>query len=338
MKKIIASLILAVSIIAGHSIPALAIAAPDSAPSVLSSDIHVYRNSLETGDMLIVFRENTPYATTPTDFTYPQAFVWRLIDTDGTTEIAQALGYVYNESGFGYNVISFYLSAAEFTAAGLAWGDALFLRLSETPAAFASPTYWTFAIPAGAYSSLTVTADVKAAIAAQVLAFATQLDTNWGLSGTTSLLSDSETGTVLSLYGQAFFRGAIFGVQSLAPAAFPLIIENINTDPRMWSANYSSALAAQMAGTSLETAFTAGETFLDVGYNLFGLLLVIGMIIFLVICNWMLAGSGSVWRGFIDAGGVLVIGSRLTLIGLGEVGLVAAICWIYVSAKQWRMI
>jgi hypothetical protein len=217
MKRIALGIITASLLIMGYAIPVLATALPDSTPTV--SNIYIYRNCLETGDFFMMVDENTPYAVIPTDYTYPQAYVWRLIDTDGSTEIAQALGYVYNHSGYGYNLISFYLSAAQVTTAGITWGDNLFVRLSGTPVAFTSPPIYNFNVEVGNYSSLTDSGDVETAISAQVLAFASAFDSRWGLSGTTSLLTDSETGTALSLYGQAFFRGAIYGVQSLAPSS-----------------------------------------------------------------------------------------------------------------------
>ena len=329
------ALLLALTAIMLTASPVLAISNPDSTPVV--EDVFIYRNLLETGDWLIVVYENTPYASVPTDFTYPQAFIWRLIDTDGTTELAQALGYTYNDDGYGWNVIGFYLNASNVTALGLSWGDALSLRLSGTPAAFASPPTYTYNIPSSAYTSLTTAADNRASLAAQILLIAASLDVNWGLSATTSLLADYETGSFLSIYGQAFFRGAIYGIQGLAPAAFPVVIENINTDPRLFSDNYSAALAAQLAGQSLGNAFAAGEDFLDVDYNLLGLIILMAICFGLIIANWMI-GGGNLWKGLVDSGAALVILPFMGVIGLGVTGLIAAVCWIYNSLKWWRMI
>jgi len=337
MVKLALAIVSALTAIILMATPVLAISNPDSTPVV--EDIFVYRNLLETGDWLIIVYENTPYATEPTDYTYPQAFVWRLIDTDNTTEIAQSLGYTYHDSGYGWNVISFYLNASNVTGAGLTWQDPLKLRLSGTPAAFATPPSYTYEIPISAYSSLTVGTDVRAGLSAQVLIISSQLDVNWGLSTTTSLLADYETGTFLSIYGQAFWRGAVYGIQALAPGAFPVIIENINTDPRLFSANYSAALAAQLAGQSLGNAMSAGEDFLDVDYNLFGLLILLAIVFGLIIANWAITGgNSSVWKGLVDAGGPLVIAPYMGLVGLGVTGLIAAICWIYNSLKTWRML
>jgi len=50
---------------------------PDSPPTITRMDI--YRNLLETGDMLYIWEANIPYATTP-DYKVGDAFVWQLLN------------------------------------------------------------------------------------------------------------------------------------------------------------------------------------------------------------------------------------------------------------------
>ena len=312
------------------ALPVLAyIAEPDSTPTV--EDIWCYRNVLETGDFLIIVYENTPYASIP-DIDYSDAFVWRWMDTDHSTELAQAVGYDYHDNGYGYNIISFYLDASETPI----WGLGYYLTLSGTPSNFEDELKYTYSIEANSYSSLTDSSEVKAAIANQILTIAKDLDNKWNLDTDSSLISESETGTVLSLYGQAFFRGAIYGVQSMAPGAFPLIIDDITATDRTWSTDYVDLLVAQYSGTYIETALTAGESLLAVDYNLMGILLILGLCLTVILANWYLSG-GNLWKGFIDATPPLVIGARMALFGIGELGLLAAICWLYVSGKMWRI-
>ena len=336
MKKQLTGILLALmaSVLMANTALAAYIAEPDSVP--LPPDIYIYRNVLTTSDMLIVVKESTPYDTPPA-MIYSDSFIWRLMDTDGTTEIAQSVGYWYNDDGYNYNIISFYLSAAEVATAGIAWEDLLKLRLSGTPVAFAAPPSYTFDIAVTDYTDETVSDEVKADISERVLLLAHQLDTHWSLTSAESLLAPSETGLKLSVEGQSFFRGAIYGIQAMAPDAFPMVITATNTTDREWTSEYSDNLTGVHAGSYIGTALDAGATFLDVGYNLFGLLLVIGIIIVLIFATWYLAG-GNIWKGLVEASPALVICARMSLIGLGEVGLVAAICWLYISAKLWRMI
>lgn len=323
-------LLIAIALLAPYT-PAYAISTPDSTPTVVK--INIWRNVLETGDTAIFVYENTPYATTPTDYNYSDAFVWRLIDTDGTTELAQATGYNYNERGYGYNVISFYFDAASAPA----WEGLYTIRLSGTPAAFTSPPQYSFSVVTADYSSLTATADVKLDIAARILEIAADLDNQWGLSTTYSLLSETEASTTLSIYGQAFFRGAIYGVQAMAPSVFSINITDISTTDRTWASTYVTALSNQYTGTYIGEAFDSGKGFFDVDYNLMGTLILLVIMAGIVFLHWRV-GGGNIWRGLIESCPPVVIASRIGLFGLGEIALVAAIGWLYISAKVWKLI
>lgn len=337
MKKVGLALITALLAIIVTATPVLAyIGLPSATPTIES--INIFRNVLGTGDWLAIIYENTPYTTTPST-PYDDAFIWRLIDTDNVTELAQSLGYNYHALGYGYNIISFYLNAGNVTAKGIEWLDALKLRLSGTPLAFASPPTYTYDISVADYNASTVSLDVQDDISSLILTLAADLDSKWGLTGAaTSLLVNDETGTTLSVYGQAFFRGAIYGVQSMAPSAFPVQISSIELIDRTWTGTYTTNLSTQYGGLSyIDTGIAAGKSMLDVSYNLFGLILTLLICLGLIFSNWYLAG-GNLWRGFIESSAPLVICARISLLGLGELGLIAAICWIYISAKIWRMI
>lgn len=312
--------------------PVKAESLPDDEPTI--EDIWCYRNVLETGDFLIIFQENTPYATPP-DTPYSQAFVWRWMENDGVTEIAQATGFDYNDNGYGYNIVSFYLDASEAPP----WNPASVykLRLSGTPAAFGTEVQYNYNIETSSYSSLTDNSAVQADIALLLIQQAQEFNGLWGLLPDYYLDSQSDVSTVLSLYGQAFFRGAIYGVQAMAPDAFPLAVTDIDTTERSWSTTYVTLLRDQYAGTYLEDAMAVGNSYLDVSYNLFGMLLIGGVCLTVIFCNWYLAG-GNLWRGLLDATPPLIIGARLALFGLGEVALIAGVAWLYVSAKIWKIV
>lgn len=337
VQKFGISFALALSAILLTAIPVLAITLPDSTPTVES--IHIYRNVLQTGDFEAIIYENTPYATPPTVL-YSEAFIWRLIDTDGTTELAQSLGSSYHADGYGYNVISFYLNAANVTSKGITWGDNLTIRLSGTPTAFATPPVYNFPVPSSSYSGLTLTTAVKSEIASQIISIANNLYSRWSLTSANTLVDSGGAIEVLTPNGQDFFRQAIYGVQAMAPSVFNLNITSttgVGYVPAAGGNVYSNNLSGQNVGNPLGNAESAGKTMLGVGYNLFGLILVIGMIAIIIGGNWAVAGGMS-WRGLIESAGPMVISGRIGLIGLGELGLICALCWLYISAKMWRMI
>lgn len=309
---------------------------PDSNPTV--DDIRIYRNVLETGDWFMYIYANIPYATVP-DTPVTETFIWSLIATDNVTEYGSTVGYAYNvgthqDDGFGYNVWSLYFDAANVTALGMVWGTTTYkARLSGNPAVFDTPPIYNFAITAGDYSSLTVSAEVKSAIATQILTLADDLENKWGLASTYALLTQSEAGTVLSLFGEAFFRGAIHGVQSFAPEAFSVVIRAIDVEPRTWTTTYAENTTQQWAGSWVDTAKAAGQALFGTTYDLLSIILLLMMSVGLLIGNIMLTGDH--WNGLVDVSVIGVIGARLGMYDLGFLILVAALCWIYIDFKIW---
>ena len=310
--------------------PVFAIALPDSTPTI--ENIYAYRNVLETGDFLIIIYENTPYSSAPST-PYSEAFIWRWIDTDNTTELASALGSNWNDNGYGYNVISFYMDASEAPT----WGQLYHFRLSGTPAAFTSAPEYNYTMTTSDYSTLTDTDAVKAAIASTVITLATDLENKWGLSTSEALVEQGDVATVLTVFGEAFFRSAIYGLQAMAPAAFSVRITEINTTARTWTTTFVTELESQHAGNYIETGIEAGKDFFDVGWNMAGLLAVMVIGIVLLFANWYLSG-GNLWRGLVEVAAPMVIATRLGIFGLGELALIAALCWLFTSGKIWRVI
>lgn len=334
MKRLLSIIAVVITALWLSVSPVLATALPDSTPAII--DKWIWRNVLETGDMLVVVYENTPYATTPTDFDYSEAFVWRFFDTDGTTELAQALGYDYNENGYGYNVIGFYFAAADAPA----WDQNYFITLSGTPAAFATPPTYTFEVTSSDYSSLTAQADVQVDIAARVLLLGADLDNKWGLTVDTSLLSETETGTVLSIYGEAFFRGALYGLQAYAPNAFALIIGNIATDYYTNPGTaYSTNLTTRYAGTPIETGITAGQTFFGTSWNIAGLLGTLAIVATFIGVGWYISkGQSDFWVVGMNGIPVIIIMTSMAMFDMALLGFVAAVLWIFLSAKIWKVV
>ena len=301
---------------------------PDSTPTI--EDINIYRNLLETGDWLTLVYANIPYATPPST-PVNQTFIWRLIDTDNVTELGSTVGYAYNDDGYGYNVYSMYFSASQITTLGMVWGTSYTIRLSGNPAVFDTPPVYNYIINAGNYSGLTVKAAVQAELAARILALAADIDNKWGLAS--SLLTQNETATVLSSSGEAFFRGAIHGLQAMAPAAFSVIVRAIDVEAREWSENYTENLTGQWGTGWVATSQAAGNALFGTDYDLFS------TIILLVMCGGLMVGNimltGDHWNGLVDVALLGVVGARLAMYDLGFLILIAAMCWLYISAKIW---
>ena len=325
--KVTMSLLLACVTLLSFTTTVYAIDLPDETPEVI--EINAYRNILETADMLVIVYENTPYATTP-NMTYSQAFIWKIYD--GSTEFGYALTSDYHDLGYGYNVISFYFSADD----AVTWGEYYYIKLIGLGAAFESPPTYTFQMASGDYSSLTDQDEVRDAIALRIMRIAFDLNNQWDLDSTERLTADYEIGTKLSVEGQAFFRQAIYGSQAMAPEIFPMYYGEVTDEDRTWTDAYVSELETQFTGTDIADAISEGETLLDTDYNMMGFIMVLVLVIMLIFGHWYL-GSGNRWTGLVESAPVLVIGGRMAMLGLGELGLIAALCWLYITGRLWKV-
>jgi hypothetical protein len=329
MKRIITGVITAVMAVLIVAPAVFATALPDSTPAAES--IKVYRNLIETSDVLFVVYSNKPYVTPPSDPS-SEVFIWELIDTDGTTVLGSTTGYDYVNDGYGYQVISMYFPAS----AGISWNPAspYTIRLRGIPIQFTTPPVYDYTVSPGYYTSLSDSDSVKAELAADILKICEDLDGLWGLS--VSLISEEETGQVLSTFGQAYFRGCIYSIQALAPSLFPLAIRNIDIANRTWTDAYSLALDNQYDGTWIDTAKAAGGALFGLEYDLLSLILLMGMVFGVIIGN--VAITNNHWNGIMDAAFVLVVCTRIGLLGLGYLLLMAALCLIYMAIKLWSII
>ena len=301
---------------------------PDSTPTIVS--FNLYRNLRQPGDWLLVIYANIPYSTPP-DTTVTQTFIWRLMDPDNVTVLGSTVGTNYNTDGYGYNVYSMYWSASEVTGFGMAWETIYGVRLSGNPVVFDTPPTYNFDLDVSDYSTLTVQADVQAELTARILTIASDLDNKWGLLY--SLLTQNETATVLSTYGEAFFRGTIHGLQAMAPTVFSVIIRAIDIDPRDWDTEYAENVTSQWEGTWIETSQEAGKVMFGTDYDLLSIIVLLIMGVGLMIGNVML--TGDFWNGAVDIALLGTVGARLGMFDLAFLILIAALCWIYIGLKVW---
>ena len=312
------------------SVPASATSLPDSTPTV---QFHLYRHLLETGDIGMFIYQNIPYTVIP-DEPISQTFMWRLMN--GSTELGAATPYAFNDNGYGYNCTWMYWSAAEVTAKSIVWGTSYTARLSGTPTMFTTPPTYSFTLSSGDYSTLTAPADVKAELAARILLTAQNLDINWGLGASYSLLSETETGTVLSIFGEAYFRGVIYGLQGMCPQVFSYIINDYTANPRSFNTSYVTTLENQYNGTWVQTAKAAGKLLFGTSYDLTALL--VSLLVAGVMGGITIYWSGDAWHGVADARTGLLIATRLGFFGLALFSLLVALAVIYSAIRMWGVL
>lgn len=301
MKKIIKILAILVCISSpfwAWSI-AYAIDPPDSNPSV--SNQHINRNLLTTGDILIYGDYNIPYATPPDVFA-SQSYIFKLIATDNTTELGAITPYVFFDNGYNEGVFGFYFSS--MTTANITWGQPYIIRISQNPVQFASPTELDYVIPTNVYTSANTTADNQVELAINIITAASRLEQTYT---DYTLLDTAAGGTVLSSpSGETYFRGAIYGVQAMAPSLFMVQVLEYDTTYRTWTTAYTDNISERFDGTWVGDSENATA-------DLFGTTRQTAMgIIPLVFCGGAIVVSFMKWRrseaGLIVAGVILIAG------------------------------
>ncbi len=187
------------------------IAQPDS-PGPTISNLHVNTDLITMGDALIYGEYNLPYASSTPTTPASSTFIFRLIDTDNTTELGSITPYVFVNYGYGYGAFSIYLPI-------LMWNQPYILRISENPIQFAHPVDYDYVMSVSMFSTLTDQASNQAELAANILVIAGDLETQWG--STHTLIQPNSGSYVLAApEGELYFAGAISNIASLAPDLF----------------------------------------------------------------------------------------------------------------------
>ena len=104
-------------------------------------------------------------------------------------------------------------------------------------------------------------------------------------------------------------------------------------EARTWDTAYADNISAQWGGTWIDTAQAAGKAFFNTDYDLFSIILVLGLGMMLLVGNIMVTGDH--WNGMIDVGFLAVITARLGMYDLAILILIAALCWFYIGTKVW---
>lgn len=200
------------------------IAAPDSPPTITS--IHANHNLAETDDAFFYGQFNIPYASLPSvdNVTIPadQLFIFRLMTADGETELGNGIPFSHPDFGYGYNkgIVGLYFPAS----ANVSWGASYLIRISQNPTYFESPAYVDMTVSPSAYSSELTQAENRADLATRLYQIARSLEPVFNKT----LFQTSGSRMVLTSDGEVYLRGAIPGVQGLAPAIF--LIQQVPAD------------------------------------------------------------------------------------------------------------
>ena len=297
-------------------------AAPDPPDDIDIINFYYNRHLYETDDFLLVAHYNNIYSGEYPEEPADDCFVFRFFDTDGVTELAQALPYPYANNGYGEGCVAFYFRAEDAPD----WDDSYVykLRVSGNPVQFASPPVYNFDISTDAWSDETTQSGNQSQLANRIIDIAESLEIEWE----TTLLAEQDAVTVLSSYGEEYFRNAIYGLQLLCPALFYLQAASLDVTDREWDTSLSESYKTRFDGTWVQDSLESGASLFHLPMEMF--LLVI----------WLIASGYLVWKshqwwntatpGYLSSG-ILLVGVSTLWLGMTLLGIVFFACVFLVA-------
>ncbi len=197
------------------------VAEPTDTPTILLPFVRVNRNLITDGDMLIYGDYNIPYVPYTSALPSQSAtdtYVIQLLD--GDTLIGSVAPFTFMDNGYNRGAFGFYLDA------GVSWNTTYTIRICQNPAFFTTPLSWNYVMPITAYTSSTSQEINQFELGVNIIALANRLNTAY--LGRYAFTDTSSGGTVLSSpTGETYFRGAISGIQAMAPNLYLVQALNI---------------------------------------------------------------------------------------------------------------
>ena len=203
-----------------------------AAPSIISA--YVCHNLIEEDDFLVLVYYNLsddPLPEVPAD----EYYHFRLMDTDGITQIGASTPYPYYSAGYGDGVAAFYFSADDAPI----WEQCYTVRIEGNPEYFETPSVTTYVLTLADYSQLDTREENQTLLGQKVIDIAHDIEVSWSIS----MVTVTDLGTVLSSTGEAYFRGAVPGIQYLAPSIFSIQTTNPDFDERDWGTDQADDYA-----------------------------------------------------------------------------------------------
>ena len=259
MRKLLAALLLALIILLLFASPVFAYLLNPSSVSV--PDVKVFRNLAEVGDSLYVFEYaiNIPsdnYSSTPAS----DSFLFRLYDVDGVTLKSSTQPYVYpflGSNGYDMGVSAFYFGASDNASA---WDAAVKMNIQGLPfyysPAVPNVTYTFYTLTTDDYVTANTSEENRSLLKDYILLLCDRLTSNYAATGVI-LKTSSDSGIVLSNYGENYFRGAIPGIQDLCPGLFYIqVYVPGKMDVVPYDSSVSENYSARLTGTDMGEGFT----------------------------------------------------------------------------------
>lgn len=240
------SITLAILILTGMARTVLADPADPDRLQVRS--LIVTRHNVEADDFLVAFDYNIEYASLPDD-PADDTYIFRLMSVNATSQMGSVVPYPYFNDGYNHGLSGFYFSAADAPT----WGEEYVLRICGNPAFFADPPELNFTLTTDDYSTAANQTASQAVLADYVVDVIEGLEIQYD----TTLTAQMESDTILNGVGEAYVRGALPGVQVLAPSLAFIQSVPVVYDTRTWQTTQATTYEQRYDGTSFSRALNS---------------------------------------------------------------------------------
>lgn len=308
-------------------VPAAAVD-PASPTTFSIIDAAAYHNLYELGDSLYIFHYNIYYAsdqpTTPAD----KLFLYRLMDTDGTTQLGSTVPYPYNNSGYDEGIGGFYFAADVAPT----WETAVIIRMEGNPQYWSAPPVATYTYVLSDYCQFDTQTENQTQLGNWVLNEFVDLEVNWGIKLTT----EGNAGTVLNTTGETYIKGTIAGFKEMCPQIFgTTITSNTVTDAPYTARSAVYEWEHQWDGTWVEDALTGFGGLFGIGWKM--VTAIITLILTIVVAGISQMKWGTTDPGFLVGMIIFSFASIGGMIDWQMIGAGALLCVLYfVYVVLWR--
>jgi len=275
---------IAVGVLLATSTTAYAIDLPDSINLI---DARAFQNLNETGDMLVVYHGKVNYDSY--NGTYPavpaSSSIMLRFYADNGTLMASAAPYVYypfDNNGYGDFVSAFYFDAASAPV----WEGAHSINIQGVPSYYTPAEAVSLYKPLASsdYEDSADTAVNQENLYIYILSLCDQFKS---IYTDVSLKSTTDVGTVLSAYGEAYFKSAIPGLSTLCPDLFYVQVYIPEVMPvTAYDESLADTMATHTDGGDIERGMTRLGTVIGVGASfMWGLLTFVGSLVICIYCQ-----------------------------------------------------
>ncbi|WP_231927048.1 hypothetical protein [Dehalococcoides mccartyi] len=307
-------------------LPAPVLAVDPATPTTFTLDsVQVVTNILEDDDMVVAFRYNITYSSGQPSIPANKLFHFRLMDTDGITQLGAIEPYPYYNSGYGQGFSAFYFAGD----AAPDWESALVLKMVGNPQYWASPPEVNYTLTSADYSQLSTRSENSSLLGNYIIETCRDLEINWSVK----LVTETPQGTILNDTGAAYGRGTIPGLQNMCPQIFSSQQQVIDIPDQTWTNTKLNEWIHQFDGTVVGDALIGLSDLFSVSWIILTSLICVVLVI-LVFVWGMLAYS--------DNQAAMVAGIRIfsggALMGIFHPAALALITLVYAAYTAFVII